>query len=63
MKLIVGSKVSPYNCLDIKIYLCFHLRCVINFDALVECLSVQDHLKTASQWKGSLTLILTCSQF
>ena len=30
------------------------LRCVINFNTLVGYSSVQDQLKTASQWKGIL---------
>ena len=56
----LGSKVSPYSCVGIRIYLRYHLCCVINFNTLVECPSVQDQLRTGSQWKGS---ILTNSQF
>ena len=60
---LLGSKVSPCSCLDIKMYLRYHLCCVINFNTLVWCSSVQDQLKTASQWKDSIPYILTYSQF
>ena len=50
----------PRSCLDIKIYLRYHLCWVINFNTLIGCLSMQNQLKAASQWKDS---ILTYSQF
>ena len=34
-------KISPYSCLNIKIYLRYHLCCDINFNTLVVCSSVQ----------------------
>ena len=53
----------PRSCLDIKIYLRYHLCWVINFNTLIACSSVQSQLKTASQWKDSIPYILTYSQF
>ena len=55
-----GCSISPRSCLDIKIYLRYHLCWVINFNTLIGCSSVQNQLKAASQWKDS---ILTYSQF
>ena len=46
--------ISPRSCLDIKIYLRYDLCGFINFNTLIGCLSVQNQLKTASQWKNSI---------
>ena len=40
----------PLQLMDIKIYP-YHLCCVINFNTLVGCSSLQDQLKTTSQWE------------
>ena len=44
----LASKVSPYSCLDINIYLPYDLCCVINFNTLVGCSSIQYNLKNES---------------
>ena len=55
--------VTPCSCLDIKMQHRYHLCCVINFNTLVGFSSVQDRLKTTSQWKSSTPYILTYYQF